>query len=163
MILGQKRSEGIEFDLHGTIANGLSLVANYALTNSEVTKVSPGVTVAKVGDVVPGYAKHTANGWLSYKVQSGALRGAGVSAGITWLAGRHTAWEVSPDPLQKLPDYTKVDAGIFWESSKIRVTANVFNVFDKYIYSGSYYSWLNAYYWQTEAPRNVRFSIAYNF
>jgi len=163
VILGQKRSEGIEFDLRGTIVNGLNLVANYAYTDSKVTKVSPGVTVAKVGDIVPGYAKQTANAWLSYKAQSGVLKGTGISAGVTWLAGRQTAWEVSPDPLQKLPDYVKVDGGIFWESSKIRVTANVFNIFDKYIYSGSYYSWLNAYYWQTEAPRNVRFSISYQF
>lgn len=163
VVLGQKRSEGVEFDLRGTIVNGLNLVANYAYTNSKVTKVTPGVTVAKVGDAVPGYAEQTANAWLSYKVQSGTLKGIGVSTGASYLGGRHTAWETSPVASQKLPDYTKVDAGLFWESSKIRIAANVFNVFDKYIYSGSYYSWLNAYYWQVETPRTLRFSVSYNF
>ena len=62
-----------------------------------------------------------------------------------------------------LPDYFKLDAGLFWEKDNLRITANVFNVLDKYLYSGSYYAWLNAYYWQTDAPRNVRLSISYNF
>lgn len=163
VVLGQKKSEGVEFDLRGTIVNGLNLVANYAYTNSKVTRVTPGVTVAKVGDAVPGYAEQTANAWLSYKIQGGALKGIGVSAGASYLGGRHTAWEVSPDPAQKLPDYTKVDAGLFWEGGKMRIAANVFNVFDKYIYSGSYYSYLKAYYWQVETPRTLRFSVSYNF
>ena len=161
--LGQKQSQGIEFDLRGRILNGLNLIANYALTESKVTKVSEGVTVVKKGDIVPGYAKHTVNTWLSYKIQDGILKGAGISAGFTWLAGRRTYWETSPDPNQNLPDYFKLDGGLNWEKDKIKIAVNVFNILDKFIYSGSYYSWLNAYYWQTETPRNVRFSISYSF
>ena len=161
--LGQKQSQGIEFDLRGRILNGLNLIANYALTESKVTKVSEGVTVVKKGDIVPGYAKHTVNTWLSYKIQDGILKGAGISAGFTWLAGRRTYWETSPDPNQNLPDYFKLDGGLNWEKDKIKIAVNVFNILDKFIYSGSYYSWLNAYYWQTETPRNARFSISYSF
>jgi iron complex outermembrane receptor protein len=62
-----------------------------------------------------------------------------------------------------LPDYFKVDAGLFWERDNLRITANVFNILDEYLYSGSYYTWLNAYYWQTDPPRNVRLSLAYKF
>jgi len=161
--LGQKQSQGIEFDLRGRIFNGLNIVANYALTESKVTKVSEGVTVVKKGDIVPGYAKHTMNTWLSYKIPGGALKGAGISAGFTWLAGRRTYWETSPDPNQNLPDYFKLDGGLSWEKDKIKIAVNVFNMLDKFIYSGSYYSWLNAYYWQTETPRNARFSVSYSF
>jgi iron complex outermembrane receptor protein len=163
IVLGQKRSQGIEFDLRGTIINGLSLIANYGYTDSRVIEVAPGITDVEEGDVVPGYAKHTMNGWLNYKIQNGILKGTGFSAGLTYLAGRETYWDPSPDPNQNLPDYFKLDAGLFWENNSLRVTANVFNVLDKYLYSGSYYSWLNAYYWQTDPPRNIRVSVAYKF
>lgn len=163
IILGEKRARGAEFDLRGTIVNGLNLIANYAFTESKVTEVAPGVDVVKAGDIVPGYAKHTVNSWLNYKVQDGVLKGAGISAGFTWLLDRQTYWELPADPDQTLPDYFKLDGGLFWESDRIKVTANVFNILDKYLYSGSYYSWLNAYYWQADPPRNVRFSVAYSF
>jgi len=161
--LGQKTAQGIEFDLRGTILKGFNVIANYAFTESKVTRVTEGVTVARVGDIVPGYATHTINGWLSYKIQSGILRGIGISAGCTFLGDRKTYWEMSSDPSQVLPDYFKLDAGIFWENKDLRLAANMFNVLDTYLYSGSYYSYLNAYYWQSEPGRNMRLSIAYKF
>jgi len=161
--LGQKRSQGIEFDVRGKITNAMSLIANYAYTDSRVVEVAEGITDVEEGDIVPGFAKHTVNSWLNYKIQDGVLKGAGASLGFTYLAGRETYWDPSPDPSGILPDYFKLDAGLFWEKDNLRITANVFNVLDKYLYSGSYYAWLNAYYWQTDAPRNVRLSISYNF
>jgi iron complex outermembrane receptor protein len=163
IVLGQKRAQGVEFDLRGNIARGLSLIANYAYTDSRVLKVADGVTAIKVGDIVPGFAIHTANAWLTYKVQRGVLKGAGVSLGATWLGDRATYWDASPDPSKELDNYLKVDGGVYWENNKLKITANVFNLLDEYLYSGSYYKWLSAYNWQTEAPRNLRFSIAYKF
>ncbi|QHT71534.1 TonB-dependent receptor [Rhodocytophaga rosea] len=163
MVLGEKRAQGVEFDLRGRLTKELSLIANYAYTDSRVTKVAEGITAMKEGDIVPGYAKHTTNAWLNYRVSKGVLKGAGVSAGFTYLAGRETYWEVSPDPTQVLPDYFKLDGGLFWENDHIRITANVFNILDKYLYSGSYYSWLAAYNWQTEPGRNFRMTVAYKF
>lgn len=166
IIFGQKRSQGIEFDLRGELLPGLTLTANYAFTDSKVSKVNPDLAASpdntiKVGDVVPGYAKHVANAWLSYKILAGGLNGTGISLGGTYLAGRQTdTWSVG---LQKLPNYFKLDGGLFWENSKIRISANAFNILDKYIYSGSYYEFLNAYYWQAESPRNFRLSVGYKF
>ncbi len=163
--LGQKRSQGIEFDLRGTIAKGLNIVANYAYTNSKVVKVSEGVTAVKVGDIVPGYAKNTTNAWLNYKVSDGVLKGAGISAGFTWLSGRATYWEAAPSKDKDLKDYFRLDGGLFWEQGQIRITGNIFNILDKYLYSGSYESWTSTpvYDWQAEAPRNVRLSVSYKF
>jgi iron complex outermembrane receptor protein len=161
VIFGQKKSEGIEFDLRGEILPGFDLTANYALTDSKVNKVNPGVTGFTVGQVVPGYAKHVANAWLSYKFANGGLKGTGISLGGTYLAGRQTdTWSVG---LEHLPNYFKMDGGLFWEGPKVRITGNAFNLLNKYTYSGSYYSYLNAYYWQADAPRNYRLSIAYRF
>ncbi|HSH66030.1 MAG TPA: TonB-dependent siderophore receptor, partial [Bacteroidia bacterium] len=108
-------------------------------------------------------AKHTVNAWLNYTLQKTALKGIGISAGFTYLAGRATYWDPSPNPSQILPDYFKLDGGLSWEKNNFKITANVFNLLNEYLYSGSYYTWLNAYYWQTEAPRNVRLSINYKF
>lgn len=161
VVFGQKKSQGLEFDLRGELLPGLNLTANYAYTDSKVNKVNAGITAFKVGDVVPGYSKHVANAWLSYKLRSGDLKGTGFSLGGTYYGGRQTdTWSVG---LEHLPDYFKMDGGLFWEGSKIRITGNVFNILDKYTYSGSFYSFLNAYYWQADPPRNYRLSIAYRF
>ena len=100
---------------------------------------------------------------MNYKIQNGALKGTGASIGFTYLAGRETYWDASPDPDKTLPDYFKLDGGLFWENERLRITANVFNILDDYLYTGSYYSWLKAYYWQTDPPRNFRMSISYSF
>ena len=161
--LGEKEAKGFEFDLRGTILPGLNLVANYAYTDSKVTKVATGVTSIHVGDVIPGFAKHTANSWLSYKAQKGVLKGTGVSLGFTYLVDRATATWSKTENTKNLPDYFKLDGGIFWEKEKIKITANVFNILDEYLFSGGYYDYLPAYYWQTESPRNFRLSLAYRF
>jgi iron complex outermembrane receptor protein len=164
IVLGEKRAQGVEFDVRGSIISGLNLVANYAYTHSKVTKVAAGVTDIKVDDVLPGFAKHTVNTWLSYKLHKGALKGTGISAGFTYLADRATgSWSAS-NAKENLPNYFKLDGGLFWEQDKIKITFNVFNVLDKYLYSGSFYGYMgNVYSWQAEAPRNSRLSINYKF
>lgn len=159
--LGQKKAQGIEFDVKGNITSDLSIIANYAYTDSKVSKVNPGVPSVSVGDIIPGFSKHVVNGWINYKLPVKALKGLGLSAGYTGLLDRATDnWG---DSDLRLPNYHKVDGGIFWEGTKMRITANAFNIFDKYLFSGSSYNWLSAYYWQTEAPRNYRLSISYSF
>ena len=166
IVFGQKRSQGLEFDIRGELLPGFDVTANYAYTDSKVSKLNPDLAasptnIIKVGDVVPGYSKHVANAWLSYKVLNGDLKGTGLSLGATYLGGRQTdSWSVG---LERLPDYFKMDGGLFWEGKKMRITANVFNILDKYTYSGSYYAYLKAYYWQADAPRNYRLSISYRF
>ncbi|KFF04315.1 TonB-dependent receptor [Flavobacterium reichenbachii] len=159
VVLGEKRAQGIEVDLRGKIFDGLNLIANYAFTESLVKSSNvPGIIA---GSVVPGYSKHVANAWLNYSLQSGKLKGLGASIGGTFLAGRETdTWSVG---LERLPEYFKLDGGLSYETGKFKITANVFNILDKYLYSGSYYSYLNSYYWQTEQPRNFRVGVTYKF
>jgi iron complex outermembrane receptor protein len=167
--IGQKRAQGIEFDLRGSLVRGLNAIFNYSYMNSKVTEGTAGFT--NEGDIVPGFAKQTFNTWLTYKVQDGVLKGFGASAGYTFLADRATYYTPSPDPSKNLEDYYKLDAGLSYEKDRIRLTMNVFNVLDAYLYSGSYENWVTnadgiaspVYSYQVEAPRNVRFSIAYSF
>ncbi|WAC41919.1 TonB-dependent receptor [Pedobacter sp. SL55] len=171
IVIGEKRAQGFEFDLRGEITSGLKLIANYAYTDGKVTEVNPSVTWMVVGDAVPGFSKHTSNAWLSYTLQSGALKGTGINAGFTHLAGRAMGTFSGTNEERNLPNYFKVDGGLFWENKSLRINANVFNVLDKYLFTGAYYTgyWnapnydLGVYSWQAEAPRNYRLSIAYKF
>ena len=163
--LGQKRAQGIEFDLRGTVVRGLNLVANYAYTDSRIVKSADGSKIEE-GTIVPGFAKHTMNTWLTYKIHEGTLKGIGFSAGYTSLLGRATYWEKSPDADHEMDNYFKLDGGIFWEQDNLKIAVNVFNVLDAYLYSGSYasnYFSIPVYSYQTEAPRNGRLSISYKF
>ncbi len=171
IIIGEKRAQGIEFDLRGELTSNLRLIANYAYTDGKVTAVADGVTEIFVGQVVPGFAKHTTNAWLSYTLQSGMLKGTGISTGFTYLAGRAVGTFSGENSSENLPNFFKLDAGLFWENKKIKVTANAFNLLDKYLYNGAYYTgYWNApdynqavYSWQAESPRNFRLSLAYKF
>lgn len=161
IVLGEKRARGAEFDLRGKIFDGLNVIANYAYTESIVLSVNGTGTGITAGADVPGFATHTANAWLNYTVQSGKLKGVGASLGGTFLGDRKTdSWSVG---LEKLPNYFKLDGGLSYETGKVKVTANVFNILNKYLYSGSYYEWLSAYYWQSEPGTNFRVGVTYKF
>lgn len=157
ILLGKTRVQGVEFDLKGQITRGFNAIFNYAFTENKFTETTAKATK---GDKVPGYAKHTANGWLNYTFTDGLLEGFGLSFGGTYLAGR-SSWDWGSTNTLQMGDYVKFDAGASWENSKFRVGLNVFNVFNRYLYSGSPYG--NYYYYQAEAPRNFRLSIGYKF
>ncbi|AZA91562.1 Outer-membrane receptor for Fe(III)-coprogen, Fe(III)-ferrioxamine B and Fe(III)-rhodotrulic acid [Chryseobacterium nakagawai] len=157
ILLGKTRVQGVEFDLKGEIVKGFNAIFNYAFTENKFTETT---ARAQKGDRVPGYAKHTANGWLNYTFSNNILEGFGLSFGGTYMADR-SSWDWgSPNTLQ-MADYVKFDAGASWENSKFRVNLNVFNIFNRYLYSGSPYA--GYYYYQADAPRNFRISIGYKF
>ncbi len=159
VVLGEKRARGAEFDLRGKILDGFNVIANYAFTES-IVLLSNTPSIAQ-GSIVPGYAKHTANAWLNYSIQNGTFKGFGASIGGTYLAGRQTDnWGVG---LEKLPNYFKLDGGLSYDTKKFKITANVFNILNEYLYSGSYNEYLKAYYWQTEQPINFRVGLTYKF
>lgn len=157
--LGQTRTKGVELDIRGELLRGLNFIGNYAYTDSRVSKDDAGASV-KNGAMVPGYAKHTSNAWLTYRAQQGVLKGFGISGGFTYLVDRTTWTSGAALGKDDLPNYFKVDGGLSWEKNKIGITVNVFNLLDKYLYSGAYYG---VYYWQAEAGRNFRAGLTYKF
>jgi len=163
IVLGKKRAQGIEFDLKGEIIKGLNAIVNYAFTENLIIDSNDPTNYPEKARV-PGYAKHTANAWLDYTFSNGVLKGLGFSFGGTYLGDRgYGGWVgyTVDQSKQAMGDYVKFDAGAHWEYNKFRVNLNVFNVFDRYLYSGSVYG--NYYYYQAEAPRNWRLSIGYSF
>jgi iron complex outermembrane receptor protein len=164
VIIGKNKAQGVEFDMKGELIPGLNLVANYAYTDAKVMEVTPGVEGIAVGNRIPGFARHNANAWITYKISKGALKGAGIAAGFNYQVDRDS-WSWASEGLAKLPDYFRLDGGLFWEKDKIRLTANVYNILNKYLYSGGYEGWASPSYYsyQVEAPANFKFGIAYKF
>ncbi|MGI4022416.1 MAG: TonB-dependent siderophore receptor [Janthinobacterium lividum] len=160
--IGQAKTNGVEFDVRGEIIKNLNLNANYAYTNSVVTKdTDPN----RVGLTVPGYAKHITNAWLSYKISQGVLNGLGISGGYQWQLNRLT-WEFSDGEKSDLPNYFRLDGALTYQIKKVNFAFNVNNILNTYLYSGGHITYLNAstvYVWQAEAPRNFRLGVGYKF
>ena len=158
--LGQTQTKGIEFDTRGQIIQGLDLTLNYAYTDSKVTKDTD---EKNVGTSVPGTSKHITNGWLSYRVTNGVLKGLGASLGYQWQVDRSSWFAASST--ERMPDYYRMDGAVSWQSNKFSIALNVNNLLNKYLFSGAWYPWIGtgAYYWQTEPLRNSRLSVSYKF
>lgn len=161
--LGQTKTEGIEFDARGEIVRGLTLMANYAYTDSKINKDT---NPANVGNPVPGFAKHVTNTWLTYTIQRGSLKGLGFSTGYQWQLDR-LPWSLGTGT-SDLPNYFRLDAGASYQLKKVSLALNVNNVLNKYLYSGGHEDYLSptgstVYTWQAEAPTNLRLSIGYKF
>ncbi|HTI60455.1 TonB-dependent receptor [Mucilaginibacter sp.] len=161
--LGQTKTTGVEFDARGEIVRGLTLMANYAYTDSKINKDTD---PANVGNPVPGFAKHVTNTWLTYTIQHGGFKGLGFSTGYQWQIDR-LPWSLGTGT-SDLPNYFRLDAGANYQVKKISLGLTVNNVLDKYLYSGGHEDYLSStgatvYSWQAEAPRTVRLSIGYKF
>lgn len=158
------KTTGVEFDARGEIINGLNLMVNYAYTNPKVTRNDSDPT--NVGAPVPGFAKHVTNAWLTYRLQGGALKGLGFTAGYQWQLTRYS-WSLDTRETD-LPNYFRLDAGTSYVYKKYSFAVNVNNLLNAYLFSGgheNYYSPQGAtvYTWQAEAPRNLRVSVGYRF
>lgn len=161
--LGQTKTRGIEFDARGEIITGLSLMANYAYTDSKISKDTKS---ENVGNPVPGFAKHITNAWLTYRVQKGSLTGLGFSTGYQWQIDR-LPWSLGTGT-SDLPNYFRLDAGASYQLKKVSIAVNVNNVLNTYLYSGGHEDYLSptgktVYTWQAEAPTNIRVSVGYKF
>ncbi|MEM8889187.1 MAG: TonB-dependent receptor, partial [Bacteroidota bacterium] len=156
--LGEVQSKGIEFDVQGEIAPGLSVVLNYAATDVEVTEdTNPDA----VGSKVPGHARHMTNGWFTYNFPQGSgLSGFGASLGYQYQIDRST-WSWGADNQTDLPNYFRLDGGLFWQTNKFRVQLNVNNILNEYLLSGANFS--SFLYWQSEPGTNARVAVTYNF
>ncbi|WP_417886050.1 TonB-dependent siderophore receptor [Zunongwangia sp.] len=155
---GQTKTQGIEFDIKGELVTGLNAIANYAFTESVITKST---TQYEKGTYLPGYAKHNINTWLNYQFPSGIFKKISVSAGMMYMIDRKTWWN-GDFKGENLPDYFRMDGAISWSNPKVHIAMNINNLLNKSLYNGAHHSsgW---YYWRPEAPRNIRLNLTYNF
>ncbi|MDR8392729.1 TonB-dependent receptor [Aliifodinibius sp. S!AR15-10] len=155
--LGEAVSKGIEFDLRGVVLTGLRAMVNYANTDVRITEDTD---PANVGTRVAGHARHMSNGWLDYTFQQSQLRGFGLALGYQYQVDR-SSWNWGADNESELPDYFRLDGKVSWERDNYRLSLNVNNLLDEYLYSGANYG--SYLYWQAEPGINFRVGFDYSF
>lgn len=124
ILAGAQRQRGFELGLVGNITPRWSVQGGYAYQDGEFTQrisatVPPGNHPANL-------PRHTASLWTRYNI--GRL---GIGAGVIHQSSRFAA----TDNLVRLPAYTRVDAGLFYDISEhLRAQVNVENVFDAHYF-----------------------------
>ncbi|MCJ8521057.1 iron complex outermembrane receptor protein [Pseudorhizobium tarimense] len=107
------RSRGVELEITATLDNGLSLTGGYSYNDVEITKLTP----ETVGNQHNSSPYHMFSLWADYEVQTGALEGLGVGAGVRYVGSSfgdnvHT-------PVLENGARTFVDAAIRYDLGKI--------------------------------------------
>ena len=146
---GTERNKGLEIDVMGRILPNWLVNAGYAYNDSKVTDQRRG-TYRK--DNAP---KHTFNLWTRFDAKEGFFKNLGVGAGLNYSAEK-ISWQ---EPDLVLPDYTIVDAAVYYKIKDMQLSFNINNIFNK-----TY--WLGAFNYPRlfpGTPRNVMFTIRYTF
>jgi catecholate siderophore receptor len=121
---GSQRTNGVEVGVNGTVARRWQIAGGYAYLDAFVTSAT---TAAQAGAQIPQVPHHSFSLWNNYQVNSRL----GVGLGVL----NRTAVFAAIDNTVALPTYTRADAAIFyWLTSKIRLQANVENLFDRRYY-----------------------------
>ncbi|MFD0941121.1 TonB-dependent receptor [Pedobacter boryungensis] len=140
---GKTASDGIEFDLTGTIIKGLNFIAGYSYNfiryteTLDKTTITSGTTTTTIGGIVEGQrlvgsTKNTANGTLFYTFQNGSVKGLKLGASAYYTGNRNGGYNDSktgtPSRLIPLSDFTTFDlsAGYAWR--KLSLLAKVANI-----------------------------------
>lgn len=75
------RSRGVELEVTASLDNGLSLTGGYSYNDVKITKLTP----ETVGRQLNSSPYHMFSLWVDYEVQSGALEGLGLGAGVRYV------------------------------------------------------------------------------
>jgi iron complex outermembrane receptor protein len=148
---GEQQSRGFEISLVGQIKPGLKIMANYAhLDYAKITKDTP-TSNASVGNSLYGVAKSNLNVWGVQQVNSNLSLGAGYVK-----VGKRTADNVGSGFM--LPDYQRIDLGVFYKLKKVDLALNVKNVNNARIFDT-----VEGWFVQRQAPRNVTLTAGMKF
>ncbi|MBN9301043.1 MULTISPECIES: TonB-dependent receptor [Dysgonomonas] len=161
---GTLKRDGIEVELNGRILNNLQIMLGYAYLNARYTDSPSYVN----GSAPMNAPKHTANGWIYYTVDRGAVKGLSIGVGTYYVGKRPVnEYSLAPDghgsPIGvkpfDMPAYTTVNAQVAYTYKK--VTARVFfnNIFDELGYN----SYFRGGYINQIDPRNFAGVVSYRF
>lgn len=149
-LIGQARSEGLEYDITGRVTRHLSLVANYTYDDASVVAANG---VSRVdGRRLAQVPRHVGNIWARYDTAPGSIRGWMFGAGV--YASGDFFGESSNAVL--LPGYGRLDGMVGYRTSTgiVRWTAqlNAANILDKkYFLYGDPFAYA--------APRSLMLSV----
>ncbi len=154
--LGKVGSRGFEIDLNANPVRGLNIIAGYSYNSTKVIDGNNADFYSEPGRTPGGQGpQNLANLWASYKFTSGKLRNFGIGLGGNY-ASQYKVIDNSVTGIFYLPSYTLLNASVFYNSKRFRVSLNVNNITDEVYYIG---------YWSVnpQKPRSFTASFAFKF
>lgn len=159
---GNQTSKGFEAEIISNPIPGLNFIIGYAFNNSKLNKVAD--------NQLTGLRPETAgpetmiNYWISYSLQDTTLKGLGFGFGGNYgsenfIYNRNPLANGNSGDVQTfaLPSYSVVNAALYYDQPKYRLSLKVNNLTDELYFNGGYTT-VNV-----QAPRTLMGSIAYKF
>lgn len=156
--LGEEESQGVELDITGSILPNLSITANYAYNDVEITEVENEIAVLDLENNNP---QHTAGFWGKYTLSSGLLQNLGFGLGFRYVSESQTIDPAANliDNVINFPSYFTAKAALYYQYQNVKLSLNVNNVFDERYFIGG----LNSGRVFPGAPRNYLATVSYTF
>jgi iron complex outermembrane recepter protein len=149
---GTQLSKGFEAEVIGNPFPGMNIVAGFSYNDSEFEEADADVKGRRPATAM---SPTTANLWLSYRLQSGKLKGLGFGFGGNYASDNKILNSVYYGEFI-LPAYTVLNAAAFYEHSKIRVGSKLDNLTNQQYWIG--YTTMNP-----QKLRSITGSIAFRF
>lgn len=151
--IGQEVSKGVEFDINGNILPNLSISANYAYNEIIITEDDD---PELIGRQLRNAPHHMGGFWIKYDLNEGFMKGLSVAGGNTFVSKQRTGAGFN------LPSYSTLDAAVYYQYEKVRVSFNFNNLTNEtyWIGRGRAGRGIAA---NPGAPRNFMFSVGYSF
>lgn len=146
--LGEQKSRGFEAEATGSITPAWKVIATYSGLDAFVSRdTRPGY----VGQQLAAAARHSGSVYSRYQIDSGALAGTSIGAGMFVVGERFTA---IPNPTWAVPGYTRFDADLGYQRDRWRLTVSLKNLTDeRYFETGGFGSFM------PQAPRHAVASL----
>jgi iron complex outermembrane receptor protein len=149
---GNQVSRGVELNLVASPVRGLNVVGGFAYNYSEFVDTNTDLNSRRPNTAS---APYLANAWVSYRQPEGVLKGLGAGFGGNYASDNKILNSASQGVFT-LPAYTVLNASIFYDQPKYRISAKVDNLTDQKYWIG--YTTMNA-----QKLRSIVGSVAYKF
>lgn len=145
-----QRNKGVELELIANPLPGWSILSGYAYVDSKFTKADP-TTIEGLRPAGSGPAT-IVNFWTSYKFSDGFFKGLGAGFGGNYGSSAYQTNTLAAKVI--IPSYTTIDASIFFEKDKYRISVKGNNLTDEKYWT---------YRLTPQNPANVMGSVSYKF
>ncbi|TWR29598.1 TonB-dependent receptor [Mucilaginibacter pallidiroseus] len=150
--VGKERSRGVEFDITGRLSANWSILASYAYNDAKITEST---IPAEIGAQKPNAPRNMANIWTRYNLAQGPLSGLGIGLGANYVDRR----TLSINLAQSIPNYTLLDAAMFYTVGRMQLQFNANNLTGKKYWVGGY-DYIRLF---PGTPRNYLLTMNYSF
>lgn len=149
---GTQVSKGIEAEVTANPVTGLNVMAGFSYNDSKLEKADPDVEGRRPATAM---SPTTANLWASYKIPTGKVKGLGFGFGGNY-ASANKILNTSYYGVFTLPAYTILNASVFYDQPKFKLSLKADNLTNKEYWIG--YSSMNP-----QKLRSITASISFKF